>query len=134
MRYPIRVVLVDNNFKTRFDRLVQLPKESTTYIYRVLDHGIPWQHLEAGEYFKTSKRQVVCVEGQGQYDLIMSTQLYYFFLGLTLQQVREGILAICRGKEMVLYDKWKTIGLFHFSEKELEEVTICDLKTSRCAK
>lgn len=49
VRYPIRVVVVDNLFQTRFDRIVRLPENSTTYIYRVLDHGIPWQHLEAGK-------------------------------------------------------------------------------------
>ncbi len=48
VRYPIRVVIVDNHMITRFDRLVRLPKDSTTFIYRVLDHGIPWQHLDSG--------------------------------------------------------------------------------------
>ncbi|CAL8072081.1 unnamed protein product [Orchesella dallaii] len=101
VRHPIRVVMVDNEFVTRFDRLVSLPKNCTTYIYRVLDHGIPWQHLDSGS---------------------------------SLEDVKQKIIDLAKGKRLVVFDAWKTVGLFEFTEQQLSRLKIYDLKSSSKSK
>ncbi|ODN02775.1 hypothetical protein Ocin01_03919 [Orchesella cincta] len=101
VRHPIRVVMVDNELTTRFDRLVSLPKNCATYIYRVLDHGIPWQHLDS------------CI---------------------TLEDVKQRIIELTKGKRLVVYDAWKTIGLFDFTEQQVSRLKVYDLKSSSKSK
>lgn len=57
--------------------------------------------------------------------------LKHSFSGLQLEEVRKQLLELLEGKQLVLYDTFKTIGLLKFSEDEMNQLRITDLKTDR---
>lgn len=47
-----------------------------------------------------------------------------------MEDVKKQVISLSKGKRLVMYDAWRTIGLFNFSEQQLSRMKICDLKTT----
>ncbi len=45
-----------------------------------------------------------------------------------MDDVKKQLISLSKGKRLVMYDAWRTIGLFNFSEQQLSRMKICDLK------